>query len=378
MPEMTFVFGPDGSFFFDCPKSWKFDRIPGTLRQLFNSSMAPAWRITQPYCVALAPRSNSPEPLWYVGCKVMTGEDKLFYSQTYFESTYSDLCRWTKTLPNASRSCFVTFGSGLSYFACAPGYGSIWAGIPSELENKIRKSLDTPCCVSLGAHNAWFVLWPDGDCAWNFNGHYNALDRILREATPRSVSYIAISPYNKHHYFVAFNNQSIKYDFTGAPPEWMKLMTEVFESWVAERMHKPQQPFLPTNGMNQPPSQLHQPLQPQQQAAYYYNNTVAVELPSAQTHVSHLSPSLTLSKPSRTRSSPALSQTAPSNPYAYREPPQEAVEMPVELPDNSYLAVSAPLPTRSTSTEVSHLRMSALILKADQKQKKKKFLSRLF
>lgn len=23
MPEITFVFGPDGSFFFDCPKTWK-------------------------------------------------------------------------------------------------------------------------------------------------------------------------------------------------------------------------------------------------------------------------------------------------------------------------------------------------------------------
>ena len=53
------------------------DCIPGTLRQLFNSSMAPAWRIVQPYCVGLAPQVNSLEPLWYVGCKVMTGEDKL-------------------------------------------------------------------------------------------------------------------------------------------------------------------------------------------------------------------------------------------------------------------------------------------------------------
>ena len=58
--------------------TWKSDRIPGTLRQLFNSSMAPAWRIVQPYCVGLAPQLNSSlEPLWYVGCKVMTGEDKL-------------------------------------------------------------------------------------------------------------------------------------------------------------------------------------------------------------------------------------------------------------------------------------------------------------
>lgn len=54
--------------------------IPQTLRQLFNSSMAPQWRIAQPYCVALAPGVKSfknSEPLWYAGCKTLTGEDKL-------------------------------------------------------------------------------------------------------------------------------------------------------------------------------------------------------------------------------------------------------------------------------------------------------------
>jgi len=120
------------------------------------------------------------------------------YSQTYFEITYPDLCRWTKTLPDASRNCFVTFGLSLSYFACAPGHGSIWAGIPSELEDKVRKSLDTPCCVSLGAYNAWFVLWPDGNCTWKFNGHYNALDRILNEAVPRSVA-VSIAYASRNH-----------------------------------------------------------------------------------------------------------------------------------------------------------------------------------
>lgn len=99
-----------------------------------------------------------------------------------------DLCQWTKTLPNASRICFVTFGLNMNYFACAPGHGSIWAGIPSELEDKVRKSFDTPCCVSLGAHNAWFILWPNGNCAWNFNGYYDALNRILNEAMPQSVT----------------------------------------------------------------------------------------------------------------------------------------------------------------------------------------------
>lgn len=51
--------------------------IPPTLRQLFQSSMSPNYRIAQPYCLALGPQINSPEPIWYCGCKVLDGQDKL-------------------------------------------------------------------------------------------------------------------------------------------------------------------------------------------------------------------------------------------------------------------------------------------------------------
>lgn len=126
-------------------------------------------------------------------------------------------------------------------------------------------------------------------------------------------------------------------------------MTEVFESWADERLQKPQQHFSSPNGLTHLP--------PQQQAAYYYNSSVAVELPSATHHMFLASPSLTPNTPLRTHPSPALSQAAPNNPYAYHPPSHGAVEMLVELPDNSYLAAPAPMPvpTRSISTEVSCL-----------------------
>ncbi|KAL5404918.1 hypothetical protein PMIN03_008826 [Paraphaeosphaeria minitans] len=287
MPEITFIFGPNNSFFFDCPKTWKFHNIPPTLRQLFNSSMAPAWRIAQPFCLALAPpQMASPEPVWYVGCKVLTGEEKIcesylcstvlptclgylplspmwsaypyqstssrtkrhrtamteryanphpsVYSQAIFDSHYPSLSAWTKTIPNAPRSCYVTFGTGYSYFASAPGRGSVWADIPSELSDKIQKAYDTPCCVAMGVNQAWFVLWPDGYCSWKFYGGYAGLDGILRGAEPRSVTYLAISPYNPNHYFVAFRNRTVQYNFTGAPPEWMAQMNDVFAQWQAD------------------------------------------------------------------------------------------------------------------------------------------------
>jgi hypothetical protein len=39
--------------------------------------MSPDWRIAQPYCLALGPQVNSPEPIWFLGCKVLSGEEKL-------------------------------------------------------------------------------------------------------------------------------------------------------------------------------------------------------------------------------------------------------------------------------------------------------------
>ena len=64
----------------------------------------------------------------------------------------------------------------------------MWGGIPSELEDKVRKAYDVPSCVGLGKHDAWVVVWPDGYLAWKFYGHCSALDKILTEAEPRSVT----------------------------------------------------------------------------------------------------------------------------------------------------------------------------------------------
>ena len=268
-------------------------------------------------------------------------------------------------MPTASSSCFVTFGLGLSYFASAPGQGSIWAGIPSELEEKVRKSCETPCCVSLGMHDSWFVLWPGGNYLWKFNGCYIPLEKILGEATPGSVSvgytfcpviskltqqqYVAISPYSDQHYFVAFRDQSVKYNFTGAPPEWMNLMTEAFDSMTTARLQMSLQQHLPSKGNTYRPVPLHPSPQPQQVAAYYHNN-------NNNNNLAEFPPSLNYGLPSPPLSTgypdSKYSQPAPATAYPYRPPQPNAVEMPVELPDHT---PSAPASIIATSTGVRSL-----------------------
>lgn len=254
MSELTFVFGPNNSFFFDSPKAWKFHNLPHTLRQLFQSYMQPEWHIAQPFCLALGPQHNSPEPIWYLGAKVVSGEEKILFSQQFFDINYPELSRWSKSIPNGSRFCRVTFGAApFSFFACAPGHGSVWAAVPSELTDKVQKAFETPSCVALGYGDSWFVSWPHGSSAWNFRGAYIELEQILSDAAPRLVTHLALSPYNPQHYFVVFNDNTVRYNFAGVP-EWQGPVNDVMRMWHEDLMQRPtyQQPY-PV--MNAPPPQ---------------------------------------------------------------------------------------------------------------------------
>ncbi|KAF2868048.1 hypothetical protein BDV95DRAFT_168786 [Massariosphaeria phaeospora] len=325
--------------------------------------MGPAWRIAQPFCLALGPPVNSPEPIWYIGCKVLDGQEKTFYSQTHFDINYPDLAQWTKRIPSAPRACFVTFGEGLSYFAAAPGHGSIWAGIPSDLSDKVQKAFDTPCCVALGKKNAWFVLWPDGYYSWKFYGHYAGLDTILTDAEPRSVSYLAISPYNKQHYFVAFRDRTVKYNFTGCP-EWMPLMQEVFAQWhseIAQLQTYPQPPYASPA----PPSPLPLAQQPHWNANAYPAQPIspAGQLSPQSLSPQTLSPQLSSSRPLSTYSNYPLTPPLPSpNPYPYAVLPQP-YNGAVEVPGSNMLAPPVVVQKPSSITKKKGL-LSRLVEKS--------------
>ncbi|EOA81637.1 uncharacterized protein SETTUDRAFT_35466 [Exserohilum turcica Et28A] len=321
--------------------------------------MSPAWRIASPYCLALAPHINTPDPVWYVGCKTLDGEDKQFYAQTYFDINYPGLAQWTKSFPNAARSCFVTFGQNLSYFACAPGRGSIWAGIHPEFENKLRTSHDTPVCVSLGVQNAWFAMYPDRRLTWNFYGHYETLNKILMEAAPGAITYLAISPYHKDHFFVAFHDGSVKYNFQGGPPQWTSLMNEVFALWDAQRAQQ-QVNILPS----------FQPPVPQYTHAHAQKPQGQVHLQPQIVHIAGTPPSKMAfhgSNPPAPGAGQILTQQPLQNTVRNASLPSKAPyhsisQMPVELPGDM-----VPPPSRPVTVQL-----------ADHPAKRQSFLSKLF
>jgi hypothetical protein len=99
----------------------------------------------------------------------------------------------------------------------------------------------------------------------------------------------------------------------------MKLMTEVFDAWRAERLQKPQKQQFAPFGVGGPQALHYQHPHHQQQAAYYYNNNnnVVAEFPA---QVFPMSPPLT----------------------------------PVELAGDTTVVAASPVPSRTTSTEVGN------------------------
>ena len=148
----------------------------------------------------------------------------------------------------------------------------------------------------------------------------------------------------------------------------MELMTEAFDSMTTARLQTSQQQHLLSNGNTYSHVPLYAPSQPQQVAAYYHNNNLA-ELPPS---LSYGLPSPPLSTGN---SDSKYSQPAPATAYPYRPPQQDAIEMPVELPDHT---PSAPASIVATSTGVRSPQSLASVAEANAAQKKKRFLSRLF
>jgi hypothetical protein len=261
-----------------------------------------------------------------------------------------------KSFPNAARSSFVTFGQNFSYFACAPGHGSIWAGIPSDLENRVKKSLVTPTCVGIGMKDAWFVLFSNGDLACNLKGYYSGLNKILAEAAPGTVSvstkdmlrwsrecsadacqYVAISPYNKQHYFIAFQDRTVKYNFQGAPPEWMQLMTEVFDLWAVERSRM-QHAIPPRAHQLQP--QLYEQAQQVLAQTYLQPHPTHIISASRLPMAIPVSPQSAPSSPLPIYTSPVQQNVVPDIKFVEKMPHYGVANVPVELPGNALLSAS--------------------------------------
>jgi hypothetical protein len=154
--------------------------------------------------------------------------------------------------------------------------------------------------------------------------------------------YLAISPYNKEHYFVAFRDRTIKYNFIGAPPEWMQQMQEVFSQWQAEIA----QQFVPPGVTPYAPQPQLQP-QPQQ-----WNTLPAQPSP----HSGYTSPQLLPNSPMSTYSTPH----SPPVVFAHHaSAPQFApVEMMGSLPPGApmggMLAAPPPQPPVQAASEVCH------------------------
>jgi hypothetical protein len=167
---------------------------------------------------------------------------------------------------------------------------------------------------------------------------------------------VALSPYNKEHYFIAFSDRSIKYNFKGAPAEWMRLMTEVFDVWAAERSRMQYLTLSPPQHMYAHPG-MH--LQPQ---AYFPQQSAYLHSASPSLVTSPMSPPLTPGTPLPIYMSSVQQYAVSTTVYANKALQGGAIDMPVELPGDMI------------SGAVSISEHSGI----EPTKKKKRFFSKLF
>lgn len=147
----------------------------------------------------------------------------------------------------------------------------------------------------------------------------------------------------------------------------MKLMTEVFDAWAAERLQTQTQSYFPPNAAPYSPPQPYPHAQPYQQAQPY---APAQPYPQMQPYsqgrpqslyqngppppaANPMSPPLTPNTPLPLYTSPIAQHAEPVTAYGYRAPQGGAIEMLAELPGEALLSAPTPVPVRSASTEVS-------------------------
>ncbi|KAJ6469040.1 hypothetical protein C8R47DRAFT_801514 [Mycena vitilis] len=79
-----------------------------------------------------------------------------------------------------------------------------------------RIKLGRPKSVALGVRGAFVVLYDDSALSFNLLGQYPALqplmDSVDERARRNSITFVALSPYNAEHYFVAFGNGTAQWN----------------------------------------------------------------------------------------------------------------------------------------------------------------------
>ncbi|KAJ7601635.1 hypothetical protein DFH06DRAFT_1489318 [Mycena polygramma] len=183
--------------------------LPPSLRNVLENTNAPDY-CKFPYDVALAMEAGVYAMCW----KIKNDED--FYEADHLGQHYSKLGSFI-----AAKSANTVFGPYHSYFSTT-AEGLSWQNLPPELETIMmnRIKLGRPKSVALGVRGAIqnFVAQnnPPSALSYNLLGQYSALQPLMDSADERarrnSTTFVALSPYNAEHYFVAFGNGTAQWN----------------------------------------------------------------------------------------------------------------------------------------------------------------------
>ncbi|ORY06387.1 hypothetical protein BCR34DRAFT_34738 [Clohesyomyces aquaticus] len=142
-----------------------------------------------------------------------------------FQWSHPELMSWLKPLSKCVGS-HIAIGPHRTFYACVPcdtAGGILYSPtIPATLKTLLDSSSSVPhrrftAHVCLGFGGAWFVIWPNGDVAYDLAGQFTGLEIVLKKLPERCITYLALNPYAPEHYFLVTEDGTVIFSL---PEEW--------------------------------------------------------------------------------------------------------------------------------------------------------------
>ena len=178
--------------------------------------------------------SSDPDPYVSYSKKGHVGDSKVSSPD---DDYLPDLKAWLKDRWGTGGTQVVGDGRGGWWGLTLHGNTKFTTNLPRDVRQYLKpyNPHGKVTHLAFGAEGAYVVLFEDGHADWDLKGQYAGLDRELDTRGQGELVYVSLSPYHANHYFAAFKNATVVYEF----PEGAENLDDDFVSAEALRVIVP-------------------------------------------------------------------------------------------------------------------------------------------
>jgi len=208
-----FAFGPDESYFFDCPTSAQWRRLPWNFQQIRQ-------RISTAYQICIGPGEDEYAAFY------MNKDGNIQYSMNYPNNeilkpvTQWFIDAWKGQPAHDILKSRLVVGPEGTYIAFTPS--AIKYGGEKHMNSDLVKILKTQATkgssvpriaeAALGVNGSWWVQFTDRTSKYDLAG-YNSLENLLRDkvVTDKTINSLVLSTETQDQWFIVYDRKKVRY-----------------------------------------------------------------------------------------------------------------------------------------------------------------------